>query len=601
MKKNNFETYLDYYLGLDSPGYAVLVTGEWGSGKTFQVMNAIPTDVQCHVSLFGIVDSQEVYNTVFAKMFPGKNLAKKVIDLTKDISGELNGITMGVGPLAGSILSPLIKLTVDRSKVIIFDDLERCPMSNKEIFGVINQYIEHHQCKVIILAHDKETHDEFIKTKEKIIGHTLQIEPQIDAAAYIFFKDNYKLNNFTAIKPIIIDAFKKTNCKSLRILKYVINDCNRLLECLEPAHLKNTVAMKALFNFFCIVNIEHKLGNITKNDIAEIPQDYIEHAIISHHHEAKANANDVDPLILKRMEFFRKYNDLDLRSDILDCELTSRIISSGEYPRDEITKSIQLSKYFIQQRNNPPWLTIINFDHHESSVVKNAISEMFDNLKNSKITDLGEIIHSFCLSYLLSESGEIQDSFNDLYTFQINYIDNLLQGNLLLPEPLHPDPFGDDIYERAYTYLYWVKDTYSSYIDKIITHIKLCRKLAKTEKYPLYAFQILEALDTDVDHFKNLLLGNASETGLFSNVNIMTSIDPDDFLIHWLTLPVVLWNKVGMILNARYRGAAHNNLANEKQWLQEVSIKLIFEARLHKGLDKTRIERLVPYPALRSF
>ncbi len=29
MKKNNLEIYLDYYLGLDAPGFAVLVTGDW--------------------------------------------------------------------------------------------------------------------------------------------------------------------------------------------------------------------------------------------------------------------------------------------------------------------------------------------------------------------------------------------------------------------------------------------------------------------------------------------------------------------------------------------------------------------------------------------
>lgn len=33
MNKTNLEIYLDYYIGLDAPGFAVLVTGEWGSGK----------------------------------------------------------------------------------------------------------------------------------------------------------------------------------------------------------------------------------------------------------------------------------------------------------------------------------------------------------------------------------------------------------------------------------------------------------------------------------------------------------------------------------------------------------------------------------------
>ncbi|EJV1263938.1 hypothetical protein ACE3IK_08170 [Enterobacter hormaechei subsp. xiangfangensis] len=599
MNKTNLELYLDYYLGLDAPGFAVLVTGEWGSGKTFQVMNAIPHELQCHVSLFGISDSQEVYNTVFAKMFPGKNLAKKLLDITKDLSAELNGVTFGAGSLAGNILSPLIKLTVDRNKVIIFDDLERCPMSNKEIFGVINQYIEHHQCKVIILAHDKETHNDFIKTKEKIIGHTIQIEPQIDDAAGVFFSEKFKLNNFNAIKPVIIGAFLKTNCKSLRILKYLINDCHRLLECLEPIHLKHTIAMKALFNFFCIVNIEHKMGNISTDDIEEIPQDYIQYAIILQQDEARQPA--LDEPTKKRIAFYRKYNDMDLRSDILDFELTAKIIKTGDYPKEEIIKSLGVSKFFIQKFDNPPWLTIINFDNQESANVRSAIVEMFDKFEEKTMTDIGEIMHSYCLSYMLSEKKEIKYSFDDLFNAQINYIDTLLEKDLLLPEPLNPDPFMDDVYERSYSHMYWISDSYRDYINKIVDHIRKCRKTAKIKRYPIYANEILEALDTNIDYFKKLLIGTSNEAGLYSNIDIMNYIDPDDFIDHWLKLPVELWSKVGSILNARYRGAAHNNLANEQQWVQTVSDNLLIKAALHSGLDQYRIERLVLHPALKSF
>ena len=599
MNKNNLQLYLDYYLGLNTPGFAVLVTGEWGSGKTFQVKNSIPLELQCHVSLFGINDAQEVYNTVFSKMFPGKHLTKKLIEITKDLSGEFKGITFGAGSLAGNILSPLIKMNVDRNKVIIFDDLERCPMSNKEIFGVINQYIEHHQCKVIILAHDKETHKDFIKTKEKIIGHTIQIEPQIDDAAAVFFSEKFKLNNFRAIKPVIVDAFLKTNCKSLRILKYVINDCHRLLECLEPIHLKNTTAMKALFNFFCIVNIEHKLGNISTTDIENISQDYLQYAIILQREDAEHSKHD--KATKKRLAFFRKYNDMDLRSEILDLNLTANIIETGDYPESEIQNSLNMSRFFIQKFDTPPWLIIINYNNQESTTVRTAIIRMFEKFKNTEIIDIGEMIHSFCLSYMLSENNEINYSFDELFDFQIEYVDKLLNDNLLSPNPLNPDPFSDNLYESSYSYRYWIPNSYETYANNIINHIKDSREKAKIKRYPLFANEILEAIGTDIDYFKTLLIGNPNEHGLYSNIDIMNSIDPDDFVIHWLMLPIELWSKVSSILIARYRGAAHNNLANEKNWLQKVIISLLIEARLHRGLDKSRIERLAPYRALKFF
>ena len=33
-KPDPLKSYLDYYIDLDRPGYAVLVTGDWGVGKT---------------------------------------------------------------------------------------------------------------------------------------------------------------------------------------------------------------------------------------------------------------------------------------------------------------------------------------------------------------------------------------------------------------------------------------------------------------------------------------------------------------------------------------------------------------------------------------
>lgn len=83
----------------------------------------------------------------------------------------------------------------------------------------------------------------------------------------------------------------------------MINDCNRLLECLEPIHIKNTAAMMTLFNFFCIVNIEHRMGNITAEDIAEIPEKYIQYAIIMNAEQKKEknlmNTQEIDWRFIK--------------------------------------------------------------------------------------------------------------------------------------------------------------------------------------------------------------------------------------------------------------------------------------------------------------
>ena len=55
---------LDNYTALNGPGYAVLVTGAWGTGKTYQVQECIPEDERCYVSLYGVQTVEQLHSDV---------------------------------------------------------------------------------------------------------------------------------------------------------------------------------------------------------------------------------------------------------------------------------------------------------------------------------------------------------------------------------------------------------------------------------------------------------------------------------------------------------------------------------------------------------
>lgn len=599
MNKTNLESYLNYYQSLKSPGFAVLVVGEWGSGKTHQVLEVIPKDIQCHVSLFGINNPQEVYNTVFAKMYPGKNFAKKLLEMTKDVSFDAGWISSAAGSLIGNTLGPLIKQTVDENKIIIFDDLERCTIPDDDKLGVINQYVEHHKSRVIIIAHDKKTHESFIITKEKIVGHTIKIEPQFDEAAKSFFPRNYNINNYHFIKPLILDAFKKTGCQSLRILKSVISDCNRLLRCLEPVHIKNNLAMQALFNHFCIVSVEFRLGNINASDLKVIPKSNLEYLAFKSNLDKASEEEKIKKL--RVIKLISKYDSENIKAPIIRNELIADILETGKYPKKEITGSINISRYFFQNIKNPAWVTIINFDSIDSNVVRSAIKEMFDNFRDFKITEIEDMMHSFCLTYMLSEINEVDMTFDEIYSFQCKYINKLLDKGLLPPEPLLYNPFSDNVYRSAKNYTYWIRDTYREYVDKLIFVIKEKRNQSQKNKRSEYAKEILTALETNVEAFKILMIGDGITPGKYSTIDILTQIQAEDFVLYWLMLPVDSWSKVADILLSRYSNTGLMHLLyGEKQWLREVNVCLAFEAKMNEGIDRSRIERLFPYSVLRQ-
>ncbi|WP_323635577.1 P-loop NTPase fold protein [Pectobacterium polaris] len=258
MEKSHLQQYLDHYKTLEKPGFAVLINGDWGVGKTYQVKEALNEEDICYVSLFGMSTSAEIYSSIFLKMFPVKAKSKSFINKLKGIKISAGGISISPGNIISDIAGAIIKEEVDTKKIIVLDDLEITNIPIDEILGVINKYIEHHGCKLIAIVHDEKIKETLDNKIEKVFGHSLKIKPDIKKTFDYFIKKHPSINKRSSVKKHIIDIFTTSECTSLRVLKYIIDDCIRLYECLDETHLKNNEAMEELFYLFISLCIYHR-------------------------------------------------------------------------------------------------------------------------------------------------------------------------------------------------------------------------------------------------------------------------------------------------------------------------------------------------------
>lgn len=279
------KSYIKRYIGnKQDPNSAIMIKGAWGCGKTYFVKNAFNDDEMknflqeqdkrsYYISLNGISSNIEIMKRIQTviineKMGFYKHKSKSEAGMMEIVTGVdtlIDDIKIqGWLNLAIGAKKKIKKMVSDKSMdsaVFIFDDLERCTMSLKEVFGMINDLIEHKKCKCIIIANEEEIAEknEYYKMKEKFISRTLEFVPDLD----MFLKT--VRNDYTYIKQINVDcreAFINEDSHSfdvnLRIIQsafFIVNEvfciCKRVIK-EENQNLIQKVLKKLLIDIYTV-------------------------------------------------------------------------------------------------------------------------------------------------------------------------------------------------------------------------------------------------------------------------------------------------------------------------------------------------------------
>lgn len=165
------------YVRDENAKYAILIDGAWGSGKTYLYENYLADAIDSievgkierkhnvYISLYGIssIDSlakQLITNYLIYVKGNGNKLVKKGLKpLAGFIGVASSAFSFSIGTVSAdlsNVFDKLVEGSIDvKDMVICFDDLERCTIPINEFFGFVNNLIEHCNCKVIILADER--------------------------------------------------------------------------------------------------------------------------------------------------------------------------------------------------------------------------------------------------------------------------------------------------------------------------------------------------------------------------------------------------------------------------------------------------------------
>lgn len=607
MDNSHIVDYLKYYYCLPSaPNYAILVKGQWGSGKTWLVKNSLE-DEKCetqkdtpyiYVSLYGVESYGDIENLVFQQLHPIlsskpmrftgqllKGLLKASVKLDLDGDGRADGSVNGAIP---DIHLPEY-LSNTKDMILVFDDLERCSMNMDSILGYINIFVEHQGRKVVVIANEtelskiKEHNHDYIRVKEKLIGRTFEVTPQIGSVFSSVLNELELSDIFERNKEAIVSIFHCCEYQNLRYLKHSFMEFERFHSFLPEEAKSNIPFIDELIAIYFLLSFEIRGGSIKPDDISQVDEQRIKKLFQSDDVEHDKDVSQIDNLV-------DRHQNIDLSDLILSTHVWIDHFKNGIIKEDKLSESVFSSRLMITT-NTPAWQHLWHYRmlrDEEFNEVRDTVLAEFQSLSYNNL----EIVkHVTGIFLQLTELGIVRNSVQEISDIAFSHVDKLIHDKKIKIDIVRD---SSNYYEESYSSLGYTGTNspgYSNFHNYLETAIENERcKLA-----PKKANELVELLATNSFEFTQKLIISQGGSNTYYNFPILHLIDPTFFVDQVFLLEHDGIKNLSYMFASRYKHEDFkSNLSPELRWLIEIRLIIIDRNNLSRGpISSHRRELLI--------
>lgn len=283
MQASEITKAIEIYMQCDDIGLQALVLhGEWGSGKTYYCENDLKAALKdigvktCRVSLFGVSDYDEICNRVLASRLHIYENAKDRVGTAMNVFKK-SAIEAGTSVLSSkladlgiqvSVNSDLMLSLIDMTKVlVILDDCERSSFAHddRSFLGFVNNMVENHGWHVMLVRNQPLSFEED-SSAEKAVMRQIAFEPDLMTLYQnivepkLHFPEQIDFN----IEEAVIDGIKASTI-NVRALSRSIPAINHVLgtPILVDKSIDSSGRARALSSFI-VYAVQTSAGNTPK-------------------------------------------------------------------------------------------------------------------------------------------------------------------------------------------------------------------------------------------------------------------------------------------------------------------------------------------------
>ena len=518
---------------------ALLITGEWGVGKTYFFDNKLSEEIKgtsikenesvkykpIRVSLSGVTSIDDIERRIVAELYPSLN----------------KGLKWGKGIFKLLLRTPKIKEYIPEipnsdaidsetdNLVICFDDLERrskiFPIDS--LIGYINNLTENNNLKTIIIANTNKIEDNnFDEIKEKLIGREIEykinIEEVFDTLIQSEFQSFSEYTKFLQKEKNFICSFFQ-DYKNIRTLKFILtryHDIHSQIEIIAPSvqyiQSNKEALLKDTLLFAIAIAIEHKKGKVTRNSKEEVDNKFrITRKDLEKYFSKQPSSNqeikEEEETILETIK--SKYYNENNFSYFFYESIFNYIVGINILDEDLLDKDIK-EKYKISEDNTIPECYItynrINFDE-VFSMTNASYKRLLTNM----------------LSYV--DDGDYRlEHYNRIYNLVLSFNNPLkikedkLKNRIIKGMKKNKDKF---VYNPELpNKLLYIKG--GNDVDKnekeIIDFCLTINNEKEQEKYKQDSTNLINILKNDFDHFEHQVKHKYNTIPIFAYINSKT-------------------------------------------------------------------------------
>lgn len=562
------------------PGFAVLLTGKWGAGKSHLVKSVV-AKAAAHglrilsISMYGLSSRREIDEAIALARYPWR--ATEGSD-RRPRPGDVVGIPrepVGIGNLAG----------MHAAAGYIFDDVERSSMPITDVLGYINRLVERDGRKVILVADEdriavRADGAEFEISKEKVVGRTLTVRPDFDAAYGAFLKalDSEPARQFLEQAAGEVRAvYEQSRTGNLRLLQQTLWDFERVHDALDGRHLANAGAMNAMMRLLFAMSFEFKAGNIDALDVrARSTRQY------------SGLFNDAkEPGRLRLAS--AKYSGLTMHDTLLPDDLLGDILVDGIVDHARVREAFDASSWFPSE-DEPSWRTVWYSGERGDEEIADAVETLMEEFATRTYDVTGELLHVFSQVLKLAGLGAIDWPLSQAVSECRAYVDDLRGQGRLEPPKL---AVLDEVRHGSFAGLgFSGRDTPE--FGEVWAYLNEQRAAAQRDRFSDQATELLSVMRADATEFVKRIASADYSTEPLARLPVLATVDPATFAADLAALEPLQLREVMVGLSARYDlGTLERELKEEMPWILAVRSALLERAAASPIWTRQRIEESV--------